>query len=67
MGVDPMEEELARARTGLSGGDNSSSSEWTEGRGKSESTLKSEPSPELSPCSRTRERASLVVSRFAIA
>ena len=57
MATDPVDEELARAHTGLSGGENGSSSEWIEGRGKSESTLKSEPSSELSPCLRTWERA----------
>ena len=64
-GVDLGEVGLARASAGLSGGENGSSSGRAVGRGKSASSLKSDPSSELTSRSRTRESASLVVSRLA--
>ena len=64
-GVDLGEAGLARTSAGLSGGEKGSSSERAVGRGKSASSLKSDPSSELASRSRTQESASLVVSRFA--
>ena len=65
-GVDLREVGLARASAGVRGGENGSSSERAVGRGKSAYSLKSDPSFELASRSRTRESASLLVSRLVI-